>query len=209
MLGLIKKDIMLMKHQFHARDILIMACLILFLTRLGNYTMFFLAAICLVVVSGYCNTLATCDLKSRWNEYESVLPIAVRKRVAARYIGSIGMLILMLALLLGVNVIISFYSRGIPFNIIILLFYGAYLHMMIALPISLKSGGEKASYVTVVFLAILAVISWRMKDLDVFIGSLIHLISSALGFNLLLIVIVSVVTVISYRLSVKNKSNLI
>lgn len=207
MLGLMKRDLLVMKHQFHKRDILIMGCLIIFsFWGLGEYAMPIVGASCLIVVSGYCNTISICDAKTRWDEYESILPITLKKRVIARYIVCMGMLLSMLVFLFFINIILSVYSKGMHFNFLLLEFFAAYMQMLIAVPISLNKGGEKSSYVLCVFLSIIAIICWGYKTLGYQLGRLIYIINRTISLNILLITIGVLGTIISYKISLKYKS---
>lgn len=209
MLGLIKKDILVMKHQLHTRDFLIMVSLVIILFwGLGKYAMPIMAAVFLIVVSGYCNTIAICDARTQWDEYESILPVSIKKRVLARYIVCAGMLLLMLICLFFINFVLAFYSRDMQNNILLAEFYVAYVQMLVAIPISLKRGGEKSSYVLCIFLSIIALMCWGIKTLGFHIERQIFIISKTISLNVFLFIIIFIGTFISYRLSLKHKSHM-
>lgn len=209
MLGLIKKDILVMKHQLHIKDILILGVLIIFsFWGPERFAMPIISAFLLIVVSGYCNTIAICDARTQWDEYESILPIAIKKRVSARYIVCTGMLLLMLIGLLFINCILSVYSRDMHINILLIEFCAAYIQMLVAIPISLNRGGEKSSYVLCVFLCIIALICWGIKTLEFQIERLIFIITKTVSLNIFLFMIIFIGTIISYRLSLKHKAHM-
>lgn len=206
MLGLIKKDILVMKHQLHRRDILIVVGLVLFLFwGLNEYAMPLMSVICLMTVSGYCNTIAICDLRTRWDEYESVLPVTILRRVLARYIVCIGMLILMLGCLFLINLFLSIIDKNINFHILIIEFMLAYVQMLIALPVSLCKGGEKSSYVLCVFLGIIAIICWGIKFWGVSIEKVIYIFRDIAKLRIWVVLLLLIGTTISYRISLRNK----
>lgn len=210
MWGLIKKDILVMRHQFHKRDILILAFLIMtsFL-GLGNSGMFVVGALCLMVVSGYCNTIAIYDSRSRWEEYEGILPLTIKDKIISRYMVCTGMLVLMLVGLFIINLCLTVSSKNVHIYILLLEFFVAYMQMLIAIPLSLSKGGDKASYILFGVLGIIVMIYWAIKVIDFPIKKILSVFSEPVGLSILLVAITLIGTIVSYKYSLKNKSHMI
>lgn len=163
MKGLIIKDLLNLKKQFNKKDIFIGVFLFIFLNvTFKEISVLIGSIIILFIASGYCTTLAFCDIKVNWKEYQDLLPLSIWEIVGARYIVTIGIEIFLFVVCLLFNIL--FYNRDYQYWYILYVIFGViYVQMLIALPTSIIKNGTSSSNVMMVFLAISLILYWLIQ----------------------------------------------
>lgn len=208
MYGLIKKDLILMRCQFHRKDLLIITILaIYFILGFRNSTSIIpiLELVSLIIVSGYCNTLSMCDIQAGWKEYEGILPISARKKTASRYIVCVGMYCLIGLIWCMVEIFRSIITHKVEMAYLMIIFSVMYIYMMILIPVCFRRDGEKATNVTIVLLALVSIMLIVGKAYPIVFDILLKIvvttnnIFAAIQIGCLLIIS----TIVSYKISLR------
>lgn len=205
MKGLIMKDLLNLKHYFSKKDIFVLGILVFVITStLTKYASPIIGAIGLMVVAGYCNTFSISDMQSQWKEYEGILPITLERRVKARFIVCLGLLLGVFLILSVLNFILgNILNQTNYFTLLVLEFIFAYLQVLVALPFSLNKGKNGASYVWCIFLIILIGLYLLGKYNDFSFLSLLTILDFSKGTNIILSFVILVIgTIVSYKSAV-------
>lgn len=208
MLGLIKKDLLIVKNNLKLIGIVLTIFFILALQDKFDITLAlpFIAMIYLFVITLFISTFSY-DEFNKWDAYAVTLPNGRKNIVKSKYITSIILVICALIVTLSLNYLISFINDSLEFEKVISLVLemttGIILIESIMLPIIFKLGIEKGRLclfgITITITGIATIVS---KKFDLSIS--INIIQFFNNYDFIIIPLVLIILLLlSYKISEK------
>lgn len=208
MLGLIKKDLLIVKNNLKLIGIVLTIFFILALQDKFDITLAlpFIAMIYLFVITLFISTFSY-DEFNKWDAYAVTLPNGRKNIVKSKYITSIILVICALIVTLSLNYLISFINDSLEFEKVISLVLemttGIILIESIMLPIIFKFGIEKGRLclfgITITITGIATIVS---KKFDLSIS--INIIQFFNNYDFIIIPLVLIILLLlSYKISEK------
>ncbi len=169
MIGLIKKDLLIIKSNL--KQYIVICLLVFFLSLNGNDFAYFLPVF--LSMSIYISTFSYDNL-SNFDSYAISLPVKRKNIVKAKYLGSLLMFVLGCLFTLGYAFILSLF-RDINFIEILITVYGGFIGIIvleaILYPLIFKFGIEKGRvflFVIIAFIGAIFGIALEIGDLTIF-----------------------------------------
>ncbi|HGM3509299.1 TPA: ABC-2 transporter permease [Clostridioides difficile] len=207
MIGLIKKDFLLIKKSF--TPIYLFAIIIAVLPLIKNPTFLvpIMSLVLFLLFSSQLLVTFNLDELANWNKNISAMPISIYKEIASKYIVSfiLSILPLLILILLSILTINSLnVSKGFIIYCIISGFMISCLYNSIVIPAAFKFGTNKCRLILFIFVGVLTIIPILLNSLNIQIDySSIKLSTST--FLVLSILAILIITIISYTVSIKIK----
>lgn len=206
MLGLIKKDLLIIKNNLKLIGILLIIFFLMTLQDKFDITLAlpFIVMIYLFVIALFISTFNYDDF-NKWNAYAVTLPNGRKNVVKSKYITSIILVISTLMVILPLNYLITLINDGLEFSKIASLILGMTTGIIfveaVMLPIIFKYGTEKGRIgLFALSISITGIITIVSKKIDLNISNNIIEFFNAYRFIIVPVILI-VVLFLSYKIS--------
>lgn len=156
MLGLIKKELLMIKGNFKLITIMLVICC--FMSLQGTTDLSFFAPILVVVA---CLSTFSYDQYNKWDAYAITLPNGRKNVVKAKYIATLLLGIITIVLSALLEVIIGNMKNGVDYEVVLTLVVGSIMAISVLIsiiyPLVFKFGVEKGRII--LFIATFAIIA--------------------------------------------------
>lgn len=145
MLGLIKKDLIVMKRNFKPIQLLMIMVCIIPLSQNPQFAIPILSMIIVFFISTSVISVFSYDESAKWNQYEPILPFTRNKIVAERYVLAVIFSLVSAFIALVVSFFISVFEKVVINEILyfsIMSLFVAFIYFSVMIPSIYKFGVE-------------------------------------------------------------------